>query len=355
MQVTNNLKIELFTALSEEFPDKANEVIKVAQDICLKEAEFGKLSEDKQADLIIDKIFDDPNLLGEDVFLFLEINNYLKKLSTSTLTDDFLNEVKNINKQAFFQKDSVNRAYKENDIEEIEALLKILSENMKKITQISISASQEIKPQIDFLSKIDKVPNNASVKKLKEELQKNYNKMIDFQNKLAEISKDNRDKYKQVQEQLIKINNQSDKDHFLTKINNVTEEFKKVFAVQEKLINQAASFQMLPMEQILDFPDIVNEFATYMMSYPVLRSMIKATELNSNSGDKAKELKSIEEELLNNFKIFVEKTQKSFEKGMVMDVKDKNKTFKHKFIEPLEAKFDPDSLQILLKLIDSVF
>ena len=75
MQVTENLKIELFTELSENFPDKANEIIKAAQESCQKESDFVSLSEDKQADLIINKIFDDPNLVGEDIYLFLEINN----------------------------------------------------------------------------------------------------------------------------------------------------------------------------------------------------------------------------------------------------------------------------------------
>jgi hypothetical protein len=104
MQVTNNLKIELFTELSEQFPDKANEVIRVAQEICQKEAEFIKLSEEKQADLVINKIFDDPNLLGEDIFLFLEINSYLKKVSGNNLTDDFLNDYKNFSKHPFLTK-----------------------------------------------------------------------------------------------------------------------------------------------------------------------------------------------------------------------------------------------------------
>lgn len=355
MQVTNNLKIELFTELSEQFPDKANEVIKVAQEICLKENDFNKLSEDKQADFIINKIFDDPNLLGEDLFLFLEINNYLKKASLSTLTEDFLNEVKNINKHAFFQKDSVNRAYKENDIDEIKALLQILSEQMKKITRVSIAINQELKPQIDLMIKLDKLANNSATRKLKDDLQKLYNKLTDFQNKLPEINKDNREKYKQVQEQLIKINNQSDKDSFLAKITTVEEEFKKITVAQERLISQVAGFQILPMEQILDFPDIINEFATYLMSYPILRSLIKACEINNYSAEKLNLLKNIEDILLNNFKLFCEKAQKSLEKGLILDTKDKNKAFKQKFIVPLEAKFDPDSLQILLTMIDSVF
>lgn len=343
MAITENLKVELFSELYEQFPEKAEDIVKKAESLCKLEPDFIDLSDEKKADIVINKIFFEPSIIDENIYLVLRVNTYIKNINIESIANDFFSESKEIHKNPFFNQQSIKNLSLENNKDEIKDLMNRLAFVHQKAGELSVIINKEIKNQIEFISKIKFISDDSLKKKIKDI----YQKTINLQNSLEEIDKETLFKYKELQKKYDQLNLSEEEKIRSENINLLNEQIKQIIDEQNKLVEVIENFQLLPIENILELPEIFDKFSNYILGYTYIKSLI----ISSNN---INEFGEIENNFFENIKFFMEKLEKNFDKGL-LEPKDKNKTFKNKFIEPIKHKLTKQNLDLLNCIIDSIY
>ncbi len=358
MKLLDNYKLEIFTELSENFPEKAENIINLAEEYCTKEKSFLSLSDEEKAQVVINKIFDDNNIFNEDLSIFLEINKYISIYDPQTILDNIQNEYKKIERLPFFNKKSVLNESSKEDIENVQEIDDLINQIKNDCTLELISLNVEIKNQITLIKKSNKITKNKDNDKIKQTLSKLHLDTLEINNKISDIYKDLLAKSLEISKNITKNNKDKEIKEFIEKVNSFKNEIEKIISKQENILGKINDFQLLPVENIIVFPEFIEDFSNFISLYPIIKNNLLSIEKQIYIYDETKSLITsiidIENIFTENFKLFVQKSVKAFEKG-IPDAKDKNRTFKNKFIEPVKSKFSEESLKAINNFVDMVF
>lgn len=356
MQILDNYKLEIFNELNEKFPDKTESIINLAENYCNSQKDFLSLDDDTKAEKIIYTIFDNPDIFGEDLSIFLKINKYI-----SLFENNFLNKISESNKQLeknpFFNE---NFATNKNNhsLEDLLEIFKEVKQLKKECTQALLEINIEIKNQISLIKQSSKLTINTDNTVLKKSLNNLHIKTLDTQTKLNEIYQYYLSKNILLNKKIVEVNQSNEIDNFENKLKTIQLELNKIISEQDKILKKVSEFQLLPIEQLLLFPEYIESFSSLILAYSIIKNTLISLDQQvyflADKDLKLSQLKMIEQNFLENFKEFISLSIKAFDRGLP-SVNDKNKTFKIKFIEPIKSRFDSESLKIINLLIDTVY
>jgi len=351
MELTENRKIEILEYFSEEFPQRNEQIIGRAEAFCLKSPEFKAKSDSEKVEEIIRTIFSTPELISEEDYFLLDAVAFIKKGLDDDSFNNFLANFEVINQHPFFINSSVSKSVFENDRISLELLINSIIEVVESLNTILYENELSLAENKGYFSKIKSIDFSSETIKIKTDLEKRLEKLEKRSQILKDIYQKCNANLKALDNELLKINAYEEKMIYQEKIKILTIEFNKIFQEQEKIIERLAKSELLPLDNILKLPEMVNNISTYLLSYSIIQNFIAADLLNKY--EKIEEIKQLEKKLSDNFLLFNDKAKKLFEKGLTNE-KDRKQAIKNKFINPKRSDLGEESSRLLEKLIDTV-
>ena len=356
MQILDNYKLEIFNQLSENFPDKTESIINLAESYCNKEKDFFTFDDQTKAEKIVETIFTNTDIFGDDLSVFLKINQYIS-LFENNFIDKISEAHKQLEKNPFFHENFVTN--KNNpSLEDLIEISKHLNQLKRECTQALLEINVEIKNQISLIKQSSKLTIGNDNHLLKKSLTSLFTKTLETQTKLSELYQDYLSKTILLNKKIIEVNQINETNNFENRLQTTKFELNKIIFEQEKILKKVSEFQLLPIEQLLVFPDYIERFSALILAYSIIKTNICSLEQQvyflADKDIKLSQIKKLEQNFLDNFKEFINLSIKAFDRGLP-SANDKNKTFKNKFIEPIKSRFDSEALKTITLLIDTVY
>lgn len=355
LTISSNQKIEILSSLSEDFPEIAESVYAKVNKICLNlQDDFKKLDEKAQSDFVINIIANSNDLISRDLYFITEINNYLNNNTFSI--KDCIEQNKSISNHRFFNKDSIsNDEWKMTPKSELESLRNSIVSIFDKIVEKQSEITSHQNNCRYYFSKLFYITEQfKEVNKINGKINKFVNQLIEDEKNLNEIYITNCSNLQRLENELYLINIVQEKNNILAKISEFFESYNEIFIEQELLINKVRTFQIYPSDNLLNFPDLIEQFSVLLLSYPPCRNFIISAESFDTPDKEIIILKELEHKLLSNFSKFINESKRLFS-NKPGDVKDLNKVAKEMFIAPVKDKLGKDALLIINKLFDTMF
>ena len=326
------------------------QLIDSAQRICSKDPKFSEYNEETKANIVINTIYEYSSLLGENIYLLIDANRFLKLSNIEKSTSDFLKSIRSINHHAFFDKDSIQKQNMEHNKEEIENLRTLISSVISEYSKVLSSVSKYIKICITLLTKLKKPEFANELAQVTTALKKRFDELNNFQLEAEKIFHNLLEKSAIVEKQLFNIYQEEEKVLFKERISGFETELKKVFKEQDEYINKINSFTMKHPDNFLEIIEMVNKNATYMMFINLLQNLVSACKKSGFFEAELKILIEYNKTLLSNF----EKLHTSLVRMFTKHFESLN-TFKQKVILPLKDKIDAQETEMIIVFAESVY
>jgi hypothetical protein len=351
-----NQKIEIINQLSELFPKLADEIFSRAEEICSRTKEgFSGLDQNSQSELVLNTILNSDELITNEIQLIIEINNFLNKENPKQLIKDCLEEDRKISNHPFFNINIVaNASLNQNLKSELEVLQKailVFFENViNKQLEINFQSGycNEYQKKLFFTAKI------KETEQLQLNLQNYKNQLAEIENNLSELYLKNCNNLKKLDLELKMIRVIEERNMLLSKMGKLNQSFAELFTKMEKILFELNNFKVFPVENFLDFPELISQFTTYLLSYPLINNFKTSLQFFEQTEKEVEKLLDLEKKLLNNFSKFL-KSAENLLLDKLSSVGDKKKVARQRFIEPIEKRFSQDELEIINKIFAVMF
>ncbi|MEK7434197.1 MAG: hypothetical protein AABZ74_13775 [Cyanobacteriota bacterium] len=353
-ELSNDEKIEILSYLIDTFPNKAEIALKEINDICIfRDTEFENKNESYKINNIIKIIFEE-NILEKDFIKLLIISKYLKNINPEYLIKEIIEEDKYIKNHALF-----NKNVSKNIEKTIENDLFIIKNKIETILDKSIKADFEIEiilnKSINYLNEILFFNDIIEKKQIINEIKILIDILTKKSIEITDLYQNNILRLKHIEQEQKKITLKQEEEKLIKILDDFNDEFNKIINEQKDIFNDIEAFSLIPVENFLKFPDIINKFSNYLFMIIIINNFILSIESLNIESKYLSNLKKLENELLDNFRLFIEINKKSFEKFTNPNIKDKKILFKNKFFEPIKKSFDDNSAKIINKLMDVLY
>lgn len=355
-EILDSSKAQLINELSASFSELANNIFVKAEKICKEDIRFNKLNETEQVDQIINTIFNNPEILDEEIFFIIKTSLYLKKINPEMITNEIFETGKRIQGHPFFAKNplttSLNISFHLNIKEDLNNLLQLICSILEKFGEKDLELSLAINKHIYYLNEFQFLSASKEISFLQEILKSNLDKLFKLQNKLLEIYRDCCQKLKIIEKSRLIRNENEEKTNVSDKFKNIEDELNEVFRKQTEIINKIQGIQIQPVNQLEELAKLMKQFSTYLVSYPIVRSFLVFASFNKISSAQVEKVNNIEKRLIGNFNLFFEESKKLFMKN-IPDIIDR-KDFLKKALEPVRNNLDNHSYETFSQFIDSL-
>ncbi len=348
-------KLELIAHLTEVFPHKSEQIFNKAGETCRsRNSNFDNQNENIKIDQILKLIFEE-GYLNQELILLLKSSLHLKSIKTEMIIKNLAEEEKNIKNNPFFHKTAISK--QSYDIKsELESLMEKLVKFLDKLIKTDLQIENLLRKNISFITNFSFIPKNPENFKSLNDLKLFQDKMIKVSGEITELYKNNLIRLKQVENELNKLNEINEKNQFLESFKDFSTEFNNIILEQTKIINQMQNFTLNPIENLLNFPDYINNFTNYIMSFPMINNFSAGGQQLNLDAKSIEAVIKLEADLLNNFKLFIESNRNTFDKFLPsVNPKDKKINFKNRFFDSVKNRYDADSLKIMTKLLDILY
>ncbi len=354
--VTNNQKIEIISDLSNYLPDIFDELFSNAQENCLKSNEdFDTLEGEMQSEIVTNAILDLDDSLYQDLEIIIEINKYINNAKENNTIKEFLEENKLISNYHFFNSDKIsNRTLDDTFKLELETLHASIMSFFNKIISEQSKINFQLNKYRYYLSKLFFIEKFSQIEKLKVELDKNINELIEFEKHLSEMYINKSQNIKELENEILLIKINYEKNMLIVKIDKFKQEFSNILTEQEILINNVKDFQLFPLENIINFTNLINQISVLLLAYPLINNFIISINSLTQQYNEINILLDLKKKLISNFLQFFAYSEKIFI-NKLENVKDKKKVAKERFLDPIKDKLNLNDFVITTKLFDLIF
>jgi len=370
--MNKNIKIELFVDILEEFPQKADFIINKAEEICKKNSNFSKFTEEEKTDFVLNTIFENDDLIDDELHLLLDVKNFLKFSKKDFLTGEILEKIGSVNLNQFFaisnfiQETKVSD-YKQltkvfedkldfyNNKDKLEFLSNLIFQTIEIIENLIIEVSEVINENIYLLKKLFNL-NSNEINKIKFELKKNYTKLIDNIDRLAEISKELHQKVKTVEKRLIEVNYNQIQNNFNENINFANKEIQKIIFKLDELTKITSQIDLsIDKTNLLVLLDYIKKYSEYFENYLIITSLISANDIYKFDNENIKLLDKYEKKFLSSKDLFFNIIKNIINKQINSNISNKKNEFYKNFVEPIKNNLDENSFKTLDNLLKIIF
>jgi adenylate kinase family enzyme len=280
----------------------------------------------------------------------IQANNYLRENEISDIGRNFVILSDDLKKNLFLKGDT-------SSIKDFQGI-KDLFEDIYTINDYF----EEVYSELNVHHKIfEKYVKNSvlwfdcpEVSNLKNNLKSKRIELGKHEDKISQLYHQNLIYLKRMQNYFSTLN----EEHFKK---SLTEDFSKLFSTLDKhiekqteVINKLSVFQLLPVDQVLQFPDFINTFYSASDDFYKLIQFVEISETGGLKPEITNKLKVYEENMSKKYKQFFEVSQKTFGKYLV-NISDKKNEVKKRFLDPVKSKMPVKSFEMMYKFSDLLF